>query len=83
MIEFIKKYVERRRAEKLRIKNRLDRLKEDYVYRYLLNNYEIQLKDKVDFGAWYYATRDIKYIKTTNQLDRAYRLAKKVLEGKC
>lgn len=81
MIEFIKKYVEKRRAEKLRIKSELDRLKENYVYRYLLYNYEKQLKDKVDFGAWFYATRDIKQIKERNQLDRAYRLAKQNMEA--
>ena len=81
MIEFIKKYVEKRRAEKLRIKSELDRLKENYVYRYLLYNYEKQLKDKVDFGAWFYATRDMKQIKERNQLDRAYRLAKQNMEA--
>ena len=81
MIEFIKKYVEKRRAKKLRIKSELDRLKENYVYRYLLYNYEKQLKDKVDFGAWFYATRDIKQIKERNQLDRAYRLAKQNMEA--
>lgn len=81
MITFIKKYVEKRRAEKLRIKSELERLKENYVYRYLLYNYEKQLKGTVDFGAWFYATRDIKQIKERNQLDRAYRLAKQQMEA--
>lgn len=80
MLNFIKKYVEKRRAEKLKIKSELDRLKENFVYRYLLNSYEAQLKGKVDFGAWYYASQDIKRIKLNNKLDEAYTYAKKVME---
>lgn len=80
MLNFIKKYVEKRRVEKLRIKSELNRLKENLVYRYLLNNYEAQLKGKVDFGAWYYASQDMKRIKLNNKLDEAYAYAKKVME---
>lgn len=72
-------FLRKKKEEKLFIKNDLERKKINFVYRFLLNHYEIQLKDKVDFPAFHYAARDIKHIRETGQLDLAYQSARKCL----
>jgi len=82
MFKLIKKYLQQRRLKKFLIACELQRLKENYVYRFLLNNYERELKGKVDFGAWWYASEDMKKIKANRCLNKAYDYARKITEGK-
>lgn len=83
MFKLIRKYLQQRKVKKFLIACELQRLKENFVYHYLLNNYERELKGKVDFGAWWYASRDMERIKMTGQLNKAYTYAKNILEKEC
>lgn len=80
MLNFFKNFLERKRKNELIIKSALQRKKINFIYRFLLSNYEIQLKDKIDFPAFHYATRDIEKIILTNQVGRAYQEANECLK---
>ena len=80
ILDFIANYVEKQKQKKLIIKSELERQKTDYVFRFLLMNYEKQVKGTVDLPAFIYAIRDMKEIKRMGKLNEAYDSAKKCLE---
>lgn len=80
MFKWIRKYLQQRKVKRYLIACEIQRLKEDYVYRFLLNNYERELKGKIDFGAWWYASEDMKKIKAKGRLNMAYDYARKITE---
>lgn len=49
ILDFIANYVEKQKQKKLIIKSELERQKTNYVFRFLLMNYEKQLKGTVDY----------------------------------
>lgn len=82
MIKFIKKYVETKRRQKALIKSEIERKKTNFVFRFLLNNYEKETEGKVDIPAFMYASNDMQQIKKMGKLNEAYDNAKKSLENK-
>lgn len=79
MIKFIKNYVEAKRRKKALVKSEIERKKLNFVYRFLLNNYERSTEGKVDLPAFIYATRDMQDIRAMGKVNEAYDNAKKVL----
>ena len=80
MIKFIQNYVEAKRRKKTLVKSETERKKINFVYRFLLNNYERLTEGKIDIPAFIYATKDMKEIIAMNKINEAYDNAKKVLE---
>jgi hypothetical protein len=80
MKNFLKGFFERRKKQELLIKSELERKKINFVYRFLLNQYEFELRGKVDLPAFEYATKDMKHIIKTNQIEKAYQEANRVLK---
>lgn len=80
ILDFIANYLAKRVEKEQLIQSELERQKTDYVFRFLLTNYEKQLKGTVDLPAFIYAERDIKKIKKMGKLNEAYDSAKKCLE---
>jgi len=80
ILDFIAKQIEKQQQKKLIIKSEIERQKTDYVFRFLLMNYEKQVKGTVDLPAFIYAIRDMKEIKRMGKLNEAYDSAKKCLE---
>ena len=80
MKNFFKGFFERRKKQELLIKSELERKKINFVYRFLLNQYEFELRGKVDLPAFEYATKDMQHIIKTNQIEKAYQEANKILK---
>ena len=72
IINFIKKKVEAARRKKYLIKSAIERKKTNFVFRYLLLNYEKQTEGQVDIPAFMYAEKDMQEIKKLNKLNEAY-----------
>lgn len=81
MLKFFTDYIEKRKNKKLIIKSEIERQKTNFVYRFLLTNYERATKGKVDLPAFIYANKDMKNIKKMGKLNEAYDNAKKCLEN--
>lgn len=82
MINLLKKFFLKFQNEKnLLINDDLKRRKINLIFQYLLSNYEIKLRGKVDLPAFCYASADTKQIIETGKIDFAYELIKKLLEG--
>lgn len=79
IINFIKKKVEAARRKKYLIKSAIERKKTNFVFRYLLLNYEKQTEGQVDIPAFMYAEKDMQKIKKLNKLNEAYTFAKEAL----
>lgn len=80
MIKFIQNYVESKRRKKALIKSEIERKKTNFVFRYLLNNYEKETEGKIDIPAFMYASKDMEDIKRMGKLKEAYDNAKRILE---
>lgn len=77
MLKKIKQFLLRRK----KIKSEIEQKKINFVYWFLLRNYEKELKGKVDLPAFEYATRDMRQILNKEKLDLAYKNAQKVVYG--
>lgn len=75
MFNFLKKIQKR----KFKIHDDLKKQKINYVFKYLLINWENQLRGKVDLPAFYYAVWDMEHILKRGCVDCAYELAKKII----
>jgi len=80
MKNIFKNFFERKKRKDLFIKSELERKKINFVYRFLLNQYEFELRGKVDLPAFEYATKDMKHIIKTNQIEKAYQEANRILK---
>jgi len=80
MIKIIKNYLAERKRKKYLIQSAIERKKINFVYRYLLNNYEKSIENKVDIPAFMYASKDMKQIIRERKINQAYDNAKKILE---
>lgn len=80
MIKFIQNYVEEKKKKKMLVKSEIERKKLDFVYRYLLSNYERQTQGKIDIPAFEYAIQDIRKIRAMGKVNEAYNNAKRILE---
>ena len=75
MFKKIKQFLLKRKM----ICSEIEQKKVNFVYWYLLKNYEKELKGKVDLPAFEYATRDMQQIRQQGKLERAYKLAQKAV----
>jgi hypothetical protein len=80
IIKFIRKKVEEAKRKKYLIRSAIERKKTNFVFRYLLLNYEKQTEGQVDIPAFMYAEADMRKIKKMNKLNEAYDFAKEVLK---
>lgn len=72
MLKFITNYIEKIRRDRTSKKAQEIQNREQYVYRCLLRIYEAKVKGTVDFGAWWYASRQMELIIAANEIDKAY-----------
>lgn len=75
MFKKIKQFLLKRKM----ICSEIEQKKVNFVYWYLLRNYEKELKGKVDLPAFEYATRDMQQIRQQGKLERAYKLAQEAV----
>lgn len=75
MFKKIKQFLLKRKM----ICSEIEQKKVNFVYWYLLKNYEKELKGKVDLPAFEYATRDMQQIRQQGKLERAYKLAQEAV----
>lgn len=81
MLKKLKKIIEKRKHRKLIVKSELQRKKIDFVYNFLLRNYEIQLKNTVDLPAFHYANNDMEQIIKLGKVNIAYDEALKAMRN--
>ncbi len=80
VIKIFKNFLKERQRKKMLIKSSIERKKMNFVFRFLLTNYEKQTEGQVDIPAFEYALADIRKIRRLNKINEAYDYAKKVLE---
>ena len=79
MNNLLKKFFLKFQKRNLLIKDDLKRQKINFIFHYLLSNYEAELRGKIDLPAFCYALSDIKEIIKEEKIDFAYNLIKKVI----
>ena len=82
MINFLKKLFLKFQKRKFITQDRLKAQKMSYVFQYLLSNYEIKLRGKLDLPPFYYAIYDIENILKRGELENAYDLIKTIIRKK-
>ena len=80
MINYLKKLFLKFQKRKFILKDKLKARKTNYVFQYLLSNYEMKLRGQIDLPPFYYAIYDIENILKQGKLDTAYDLIKKIIK---